>query len=155
MGTSVQREYEPSPWDFVAEQVAEYEASGGREGAVWNGAPVVVLTTVGRHTGKLRKTPVIRFTDGTRYVVVAAQGGAPDHPAWYFNLLADPYVTLQDGDRRRRYVARVAEGEERAAWWAKAAAEYPDVTVYEARTDRTIPVVVLDPIADDGSQVPA
>lgn len=139
-------DYEPSPWDFVAEQVERYEATGGREGGEMEGVPVVILTTVGRKTGKLRKSPIMRVREGDRYVVIASMGGAPTHPAWYFNFLANPEVTLQDGDVVRRYRGRVAEGEERAEWWATAAAVWPDYAVYPTRTDREIPLIILDPL---------
>src|SRR4029079_14169281 len=93
----VQGEYKPSPWDFVANQVREYEESGGTEGLLLEGKPCVILTTKGRRTGKLRKTPLMRVEHDGKYAVVASMGGAPKHPVWYFNLVADPEVTLQDG----------------------------------------------------------
>jgi deazaflavin-dependent oxidoreductase (nitroreductase family) len=139
-------EYEPSPWDFVAEQVEQYESSGGRVGGELEGVPVVILTTVGRRSGKARKSPLMRVTDGERYAVIASKGGAPDHPLWYLNLLAEPEVTLQDGDAVRRYRSRVAEGDERSEWWGKAVDVWPDYAEYPKRTDRKIPLVVLDPV---------
>lgn len=142
----IEGEYEPSPWAPVAEQVERYEATGGREGALLEGAPCVVLWTRGRRTGKVRKTPLIRVNDGERYAVVASMGGAPNHPTWYLNLLADPLVTLQDGPDVRDYRARVAEGADKAAWWALASEVWPAYDDYQAKTDRQIPVVVLDPV---------
>jgi deazaflavin-dependent oxidoreductase (nitroreductase family) len=139
-------EYAPGSWDFAAEQVERYEASGGRDGGDLEGVPVVILTTVGRRTGKLRKAPLMRVSDGERYAVIGSKGGMPTHPEWYLNLLAEPEVTLQDGDRARRYRGHVAEGDERAEWWARAAATWPDYDEYTTRTERRIPVVVLDPI---------
>lgn len=137
--------YAPSPWEPIAEQVRLYEESGGREGAELAGKPCVILWTRGRHTGNLRKAPLMRVRDGDRYAVVASLGGAPKHPVWYLNLLADSRVSLQDGLERHDYVARTAEGDERTAWWKKATAVWPDYDDYQAKTDRTIPVVVLDP----------
>jgi deazaflavin-dependent oxidoreductase (nitroreductase family) len=144
--TTGSSEYEPSPWDFVAEQVRAYEASGGREGGDNEGVPIVVLTTFGRKTGKLRKSPLMRVTDGTRYAVIGSKGGDPMHPGWYLNLLADPEVTLQDGDDVGRYRGHVAEGDERADWWARAVGVWPDFDDYTAHTDRELPLVVLEPV---------
>ena len=144
-GTRPARRYEPSPWDWVAEQVERYEATGGQEGGDFAGAPVVILTTVGRTTGKLRKTPLMRYTDGTSYAAVAGNVGLPDDPEWYLNILAHPEVTLQDGDSVRRYVGRVSEGDERTAWWEKATADFPDLAGIQANTERQFPVVILEP----------
>jgi deazaflavin-dependent oxidoreductase (nitroreductase family) len=138
--------YEPSAWDVVADQVERYEATGGREGGDVEGVPVVILTTVGRKSGKLRKSPLMRVTDGERYVAIASVGGMPTHPAWYLNLLARPEVTLQDGDQVRRYNAHVAQGDEEQEWLARAIDVWPDYAVYPAKTDRHIPVVVLEPL---------
>jgi deazaflavin-dependent oxidoreductase (nitroreductase family) len=137
--------YEPSPWQPIADQVRRYEESGGTEGTDLNGQPCVILWTRGRHSGNVRKTPLMRVTDGERYAVVASLGGSPKHPVWYLNLTADPQVTLQDGGVVRDYVARVVDGEERAEWWERARAVWPDYDGYQTRTDRVIPVVVLEP----------
>jgi deazaflavin-dependent oxidoreductase (nitroreductase family) len=139
-------EYEPSPWPPVAEQVERYESSGGTEGTELEGQPCVILWTRGRHSGKVRKTPLMRVRDGDRYAVVASLGGAPQHPVWYLNLLADPQVSLQDGPELRDYTARTVSGDEKAEWWAKATAVWPDYDSYQASTDREIPVVVLEPV---------
>jgi deazaflavin-dependent oxidoreductase (nitroreductase family) len=145
-GEGTRRAYAPSPWDFVSDQVAQYEATGGQEGGLNEGVPVVILTTVGAKTGKLRKSPLMRVTDGERYVIVGSMGGADQHPQWYFNVLANPEVTLQDGEVVKQYKARVAEGEERAEWWDRAVAVWPDFNEYITRTDRVLPVIVLDPV---------
>lgn len=138
-------EYAPSPDDFTREHTALYESSGGTEGTTLNGRPVIVLTTVGAKTGKLRKTPLMRVEHDGEYAVVASKGGAPEHPTWFGNLLAHPRVALQDGPEVREYDARVVEGDERAAWWARAVEVWPDYERYTTLTDRQIPVVVLTP----------
>ncbi|MBB2914383.1 deazaflavin-dependent oxidoreductase (nitroreductase family) [Streptosporangium becharense] len=139
-------EYEPSTVGFVAEQVELYERTGGAEGDTLQGRPVVILTTRGARSGKIRKTPLMRISDGTRYAVVASQGGAPTNPFWYHNITADPHVSLQDGAVARDYVARRVEGEEREKWWAMAVRTWPDYEKYQKLTNRDIPVFVLDPI---------
>lgn len=137
--------YEPSPWTPIAEQVELYESSGGKEGTLLEGKPCVILWTRGRHSGNVRKTPLMRVTDGERYAVVASLGGAPKHPVWYLNLLADPTVSLQDGAALKDYTARVVEGAERDEWWKRATEVWPAYDEYRTKTDRQIPVVVLDP----------
>jgi deazaflavin-dependent oxidoreductase (nitroreductase family) len=137
--------YEPSPWEPVAEQVRKYEESGGTEGTDLLGQPCVILWTRGRHSGTVRKAPLMRVTDGERYAVVASLGGAPKHPVWYLNMVADPKVSLQDGAELRDYVAREVDGDERAEWWRRAVAVWPSFDEYQASTDRVIPVLVLDP----------
>jgi deazaflavin-dependent oxidoreductase (nitroreductase family) len=143
---ALEGEYEPSAWPPVAEQVERYEASGGREGADLEGVPVIILWTRGRHSGKIRKTPLMRVRDGDRYAVVASLGGAPQHPVWYLNLDADPQVSLQDGPDLKDYRAHTATPEEKAEWWPKATAVWPDYDNYQASTSREIPVVILDPV---------
>ncbi|MFZ6005029.1 MAG: nitroreductase family deazaflavin-dependent oxidoreductase [Actinomycetota bacterium] len=142
----IEGEYEPATWDVASDHVARYESSGGTDGTMIAGAPCVVLWTRGRKTGKVRKSPLMRVTDGERYAAVASMGGQPQHPSWYGNLLADPIVTLQDGPVVRDYRARVVEGDEKAEWWARATAVWPAYDEYQGRTERVIPVVVLDPI---------
>ena len=139
-------EYDPSPASWIAEQVELYERTGGAEGDTLQGRPVIILTTRGAKSGKIRKTPLMRVTDGTRYAVVASQGGAPTNPSWYRNIMADPHVSLQDGGVVRDYVARRVEGEERETWWAMAVENWPDYEEYRNKTDRDIPVLVLDPV---------
>jgi deazaflavin-dependent oxidoreductase (nitroreductase family) len=137
-------EYEPSPYAPIADQVALYERTGGAEGNTLEGRPVIILTTKGAKSGKIRKTPLMRVTDGSCYAVVASQGGAPTNPFWYHNIVADPHVALQDGAIVRDYVARLVEGEERGKWWAMAVETWPDYEEYLKRTDREIPVFVLE-----------
>lgn len=109
------------------------------------GMPVVVLTMRGARTGKTRKVPLMRVEHDGRYAAVASMGGAPQHPVWYYNLLAHPDLVLQDGLERTRMRARELSGEERAVWWDRAVAAYPDYAAYQRRTTRTIPVFVLEP----------
>ena len=140
-------EYEPSPAGWVRNQVQKYEESGGTEGTELNGMPVVILWTKGRHSRKLRKTPLMRVEHDGTYAVVASIGGAPKHPVWYFNVVADPEVTLQDGPNVYDLRAREVTGAEKAEWWKHATAAYPPYDDYQARTDRQIPVFVLEPRA--------
>jgi F420H(2)-dependent quinone reductase len=140
-------EYEPSTQQWVRDQVEEYEGSGGTRGTTLRGMPVVIVTNRGAKSGKLRKTPLMRVEHGGSYALVASMGGAPTHPVWYHNLVADPHVELQDGPVRQDMTARQVTGEERAAWWERAVAAYPDYADYQTRTDREIPVFVLDPVA--------
>ncbi len=108
---------------------------------------MVIVTSRGAKSGKIRKTPLMRVEHDGRYAVVASKGGAPTHPVWYFNLVADPHVQLRDGPVNSEMVARQLSGEEKALWWARAVAAYPDYADYQARTDRQIPVFVLEPAA--------
>jgi len=142
----IEGEYEPSPWDVVADQVDLYESSGGKEGDTLEGRPCIILWTKGRKSGKVRKTPLMRTEKGGSYAVVASMGGAPDHPVWYLNMKADPLVSLQDGAVLKNYTAREVEGEEKAEWWAVAMANWPHFDEYQSNTDRVIPLVVLDPL---------
>jgi deazaflavin-dependent oxidoreductase (nitroreductase family) len=141
----IQGEYAPSPWKFAVDQVALYEATGGAEGRTLQGKPVVILSTLGRHSGKVRKTPLMRVERNGTYAVVASMGGAPKHPVWYLNLTASSTVTLQDGPNVCEMSAREVHGEEKARWWALAVEEWPPYADYQAKTDRQIPVVVLEP----------
>ncbi|CAN5856184.1 nitroreductase family deazaflavin-dependent oxidoreductase [soil metagenome] len=138
-------EYEPSPSKWAREQVEEYEGSGGTAGTTMGGRPVVILTTVGARTGKLRKTPLMRVEHGGDYAVVASMGGSDQHPVWYFNLLANGDVELQDGPVRQDMTARELSGDERAQWWERAVAAFPTYADYELKTSRLIPVFVLEP----------
>src|SRR5579863_5992028 len=137
-------EYEPSAFDFVAEQVRLYEETGGREGGTLEGKPVVILTTRGRRTGALRKSPLMRVEHDGRYVVVASMGGAPQHPVWYLNLVADPRVTLQDGDKVMDLRARTATPEEKQQWWPHCVEAWPPYEDYQKKTTRDIPVVLFE-----------
>ncbi|MEU5419786.1 nitroreductase family deazaflavin-dependent oxidoreductase [Streptomyces sp. NPDC020667] len=138
-------EYEPSPDQRAREQVELYESSGGTQGTTMRGMPVVVLTTRGAKSGKIRKTPLMRVEHGGSYAVVASLGGAPKHPVWYHNIVADPRVELQDGPVRQDMTAREVTGEEKDRWWERAVAAYPDYADYQKKTDREIPVFVLEP----------
>lgn len=137
--------YEPPTWDTAATQVELYESSGGTRGTSLGGAPCVILTTLGRRSGKARKSPLVRVEHEGLYCAVASMGGAPKHPGWYHNLCAHPQVTLQDGPVVTDMVARTVEGAEREEWWARATAVWPAYDDYQARTERVIPVVVLTP----------
>ena len=141
-------DYEPSTQQWVRDQVEHYEGSGGTEGTTMRGKPVVILTTVGVKSGKLRKSPLMRVEHDGNYAVVASQGGAPNHPSWYFNLVAHPRVELQDGPVRRDMTARELAGDEKATWWERAVAAWPDYAAYQTKTDRQIPVFVLEPSTD-------
>ena len=141
-------EYEPGALSWSREQAELYESSGGTEGTTMRGMPVVLLTSRGAKTGKLRKTPLMRVEHDGRYAVVASLGGAPKHPVWYHNLVADSHVELQDGPVRQDMIAREVTGDEKAEWWARAVAAFPDYAEYQAKTERQIPVFVLEPIAD-------
>ena len=141
-------EYAPSTSDRAREQVELYESSGGTRGTTLNGRPVIVLWTLGAKSGKIRKTPLMRVEHEGRYAVVASMGGAPKHPVWYHNVVAHPRVELQDGADKRDYDARELTGAERAEWWARATAVWPDYDAYQARTDRVIPVFLLEPATD-------
>jgi deazaflavin-dependent oxidoreductase (nitroreductase family) len=138
--------YQPSPHEFVANQVKLYEETGGEQGGTLEGKPCVILTTKGRTSGQLRKSPLMRVEHDGRYVVVASQGGAPKHPQWYLNLLADPTVTLQDGSRVMELQARTASPAEKEVWWPYALAVWPAYDQYQTKTSRDIPVVILDPV---------
>lgn len=118
-------------------------ASGGTEGAEMKGMRVVLLTTVGAKTGKLRKTPLMRVEHDGQYAIVASLGGAPKHPVWYYNVAKNPRVELQDGTVTGDYDAREVFGDEKARWWDRAVAAYPDYADYQKKTDRAIPVFVL------------
>ncbi|GAB2758619.1 nitroreductase family deazaflavin-dependent oxidoreductase [Nocardioides pakistanensis] len=143
---ALEGEYVPSPSQWVRDQVELYESSGGTEGTTLRGMPVVVVTSVGARSGKIRKTPLMRVEHEGSYALVASQGGAPKHPTWYFNLKAHPEVMIQDGPARRTYRAREVTGEEKATWWDRAVAAFADYADYQARTDREIPVFVAEPV---------
>jgi deazaflavin-dependent oxidoreductase (nitroreductase family) len=138
-------EYEPSTAQWVREHVEEFESSDGARGGDLRGMPIVVMTMKGAKSGKLRKVPVMRVEAGGVYAVVASLGGAPKNPVWYNNLVANPSVELQDGSERYDVVAREVTGDEKALWWERAVAAYPDYADYQARTTREIPVFVLEP----------
>jgi deazaflavin-dependent oxidoreductase (nitroreductase family) len=138
-------EYVPSPSDWAREQVEKFEATGGAEGGDLQGKPIIVLTSVGAKSGKLRKTPLMRVEHDGEYAVVASLGGAPKHPVWYWNLLKNPRVELQDGAVKREFVAREVSGDERALWWDRSVEAWPDYANYQTKTERVIPIFVLTP----------
>ncbi|AXG79727.1 nitroreductase family deazaflavin-dependent oxidoreductase [Streptomyces paludis] len=137
-------EYEPSTFPMARDQVELYEGSGGTEGTTMRGMPVIILTTLGAKSGKIRKSPLMRVEHNGAYAAVASLGGAPKHPVWYFNVKADPRVELRDGTERWDMIAREVTGEEKAAWWARAVEAYPEYAEYQEKTDREIPVFVLE-----------
>ncbi|MGH3207453.1 MAG: nitroreductase family deazaflavin-dependent oxidoreductase, partial [Sciscionella sp.] len=125
-------EYAPNTMDWVREHVERIENSGGKEGTTMRGMPVVVLTTLGARSGKLRKTPVMRVEHEGSYAAVASLGGAPKNPVWYYNLVANTRVDLQDGEYTQEMTAREVTGEEKAQWWERAVAAFPDYADYQA-----------------------
>jgi F420H(2)-dependent quinone reductase len=147
MVMSLDGEYEPSPEQWVREQVAAYEASGGEQANTlpdhpeW---PIVVITSKGAKSGKLRKNPVMRVEKDGVYAAVASKGGAPEHPTWYHNFVEHPVVELQDGPEPHDYRARIISGAERAEWWERAVAQYSPYAEYQEKTDREIPVFLLE-----------
>lgn len=138
--------WEPGNADWATKQVRAFEASDGQEANTLRGVPIVVVTMAAKTPGVLRKIPVMRVEHDGEYAVVASKGGAPAHPGWYHNLVRSPHVELQDGGVRRDYVARLVDGAERDAWWARAVAVWPDYAGYQAKTDRVIPVFVVSRI---------
>ncbi|MCL9795551.1 nitroreductase family deazaflavin-dependent oxidoreductase [Frankia sp. AgKG'84/4] len=128
-----------------AEHVRAYQETGGETGYLWNGVPTLLLTTTGRRSGQPRTTPLIFARDGDDYLLIASTGGAPKHPLWYLNLQAQPQAEIQVRDRKIAVTARTAEGDERTRLWKVAATTWPNYDVYQTRTDRVIPVVVLTP----------
>jgi len=140
---SLEGEYEPSTAKWVRDQVADYESSGGKRGSTLreSGLPVIIVTSRGNKSGKLRKTPLMRVEHDGEYLLVGSQGGAPTHPVWYYNLKADPQaVTIQDGPEPFDAVVRELSGDERATWWKRAVAAFPPYAEYQQKTERTIPV---------------
>jgi deazaflavin-dependent oxidoreductase (nitroreductase family) len=138
-------EYEPSTSEWAREQAERFEATGGQEANELRGRPIIVLTTVGAKTGKLRKNALMRVEHEGEYAVVASKGGNDRNPTWYHNLVAHPHVELQDGAVKLDYLARELAGEERELWWERAVATWPDYATYVTKTDRLIPVFVLTP----------
>jgi deazaflavin-dependent oxidoreductase (nitroreductase family) len=142
----LQGEYAPSSAEWVRKQVEEIESSGGTRGNEMRGMRVIVVTSLGHGSGKLRKNPVMRVEHDGKYAAVASKGGAPEHPAWYRNLVEHPLVEVQDGTAKGDYTARELSGDERAEWWERAVAAFPDYADYQEKTDREIPVFVLEPV---------
>ncbi len=138
-------DYEPSAWDWVAKQVDQYESSGGTKGLTLQGKPVIVVSMRGRKSGKLRKAALMKVEHDGAYALVASKGGDPNHPGWYHNIVADPDVTVQDGTLVQDMRAREVDGTERDDWWARAVEAWPDYANYQRKTERTIPVLVVEP----------
>lgn len=146
---TLQGEYVPSQWDWVRDQVAAFEASDGAEANTLRdtGDPIVVITSVGAKSGGLRKNPVMRVERDGKYLAVASKGGADEQPAWYYNFVEHPLVDLQDGANKQSYTARVLTGAERADWWDHAVATWSTYAEYQTKTDREIPIFLLEPVA--------
>lgn len=146
IGMALQGEYAPSTSAWARKQAEQIEESGGTKNTALNGMPVVVLTTVGAKSGKLRKSPLMRVEHNGEYLAVASLGGAPQNPQWYHNVVAHPEVDLRDGESVGSYTAReLPQGAERDAWWERAVAAYPSYADYQTKTSRVIPVFVLTP----------
>jgi deazaflavin-dependent oxidoreductase (nitroreductase family) len=144
---TVDTEYELSPTEWVRKQTERILATGTTDGVYVKGRPVVLVTTTGAKSGKIRLVPLMRVEHDGVYAIVASKGGAPEHPVWYRNVKAHPEVTVQDGTVTRAYTAREVHGDERATWWERAVAAYPPYAEYQRKTDREIPVFVLEPAA--------
>jgi deazaflavin-dependent oxidoreductase (nitroreductase family) len=139
-------EYEPSPEKWVRDQVEAYESSGGTRGnTLSTGQPVVIITSIGAKSGKIRKAPLMRVEYGGRYALVASLGGAPKHPTWYFNLVKHPHIELQDGPAPHDMTVRLLDGDEKAEWWDRAVEAFPNYAAYQMKTDREIPVFLAEP----------
>ena len=139
-------EYEPSTSEWARTQAERYEATNGEEAGDLRGMPVIVLTSLGAKSGKLRKTALMRVEHDGKYAVIASLGGAEKHPVWYFNLQQHPLVELQDKAVKRDYAVRELEGAERTEWWARAVEAYPPYADYQVKTERLIPVLLLEPV---------
>jgi len=143
----IEGDYEPSTWEWVRDQVDAYEASGGTEAATLRetGIPIIVMTTRGQKSGKVRKVPLMRVEHEGEYAIIASKGGAPAHPGWYHNLMADSHVMIQDGPEPFDAEVRLIDGAERAAWWERAVAVFPPYAEYQEKTERLIPVFIAAP----------
>jgi F420H(2)-dependent quinone reductase len=142
-----------SPEGWVRDQTLRILETGTTEGVTVAGKPVVLVTTTGARSGKSRLVPLMRVEHDGRYAIVASKGGAPEHPVWYANVHKHPEVALQDGTVTKRYAAREISGAERDEWWERAVAAYPPYAEYQQKTDRLIPVFVLEPVGEDAEQV--
>lgn len=138
--------YEPSPWEPISAEVERYERTDGSAPSDLVGDHWMILWTIGARSGRVRKTPLVRVTDGAgRYAVIGSQGGAPTNPNWVHNLRANPVARIQDGATVHELTAREADGDEKASWWSRATELWPDYDNYQAATDRRIPLFVLEP----------
>ncbi|HEV7792013.1 MAG TPA: nitroreductase family deazaflavin-dependent oxidoreductase [Pseudonocardia sp.] len=140
------RTLRPSPVDWVRNQVEQYESSDGREGNTMKDLPVIVLTTKGARTGNLRKSPLMRVEHDGKYLIVASLGGAPTHPVWYHNAVANPTVEVQDGAIRQDMATRELDGDEREVWWKRAVDAFPPYAEYQEKTSRVIPILICEPV---------
>jgi deazaflavin-dependent oxidoreductase (nitroreductase family) len=136
-------EYEPSTLDWAREQAEKFEASDGGQANTIQGKPIILLTSVGAKSGKLRKTPLMRVEHAGEYLVVGSLGGAPKNPVWVYNLRNNPHVELQDGAEKQDYTARELSGDEREVWWQRAVEAFPNYAVYQTKTERVIPIFLL------------
>ncbi len=141
---AIEGEYEPSTWEWVRDQVELYESTGGAEGNTLmdTGIPIIITSMIGHKSGKVRKVPLMRVEHEGEYAVIASKGGSPTHPGWYYNLMADPTIAIQDGPEPIQTEVRLVVGDERAAWWERAVAVYPPYQEYQDATDRHIPVFI-------------
>jgi deazaflavin-dependent oxidoreductase (nitroreductase family) len=142
---SLEGEYEPSTAQWVRDQVEAYESSKGERASTLRdtGLPIIIVTSRGNKSGKLRKTPLMRVEHDGEYLLVASKGGAPQHPVWYYNLVADPdAVAIQDGPAPFDVHVRELTGEERAVWWQRAVAAFPPYADYQVKTQRLIPILL-------------
>lgn len=140
-------EYVPSPEEWVRTQVDTYESSNGAEGTTLNGKPVVIVSSIGRKSGKLRKSPLMRVEHDGSYALIASMGGAPKNPVWYWNIVDHPQVEIRDEQAIGSYVARELHGDERELWWKRAVEVWPPYAEYATKTDRVIPVLLAEPVA--------
>ncbi|GAA1620514.1 nitroreductase family deazaflavin-dependent oxidoreductase [Kribbella sancticallisti] len=143
---STDEDYAPSPTGWVRDAVAKIEAAGDTKAGQWNEQKLVLLTMRGAKSGKSRKVPLMRVEHDGRYVAVGSNSGATNHPVWYYNLLADPKITLQDGTESRPMIARELHGDERTEWWKRATAVFPTYLSYQQETDRLLPLFLLEPV---------
>jgi len=143
----IQGEYAPSTSDWARKQAEAFEASNGTKSNDMRGMPIIVVTSIGAKSGKVRKTPLMRVEHEGDYAAVASLGGAPKNPVWYYNFKKNPHVELQDETVKKDYIAREVSGEERDIWWERAVAAYPDYADYQQKTERVIPVFVLSPLS--------
>ena len=145
----IEGDYEPSTWDWVRDQVQEYEGSAGAKGNTLRetGLAIIVMTTICHKSGKVRKVPLMRVEHEGEYAIVGSKGGAPANPGWYHNLMADPKVTIQDGPEPFDAEVRLVSGAERDVWWERAVAAFAPYREYQEKTDRQIPLLIASPVS--------
>ena len=140
-----------SPVELISQHVVNYESSNGTEGYLLNGSPVVILTSKGAKTGRMRKVPLMRVEHNGQYAIVASSAGSDQHPGWYYNLIREPHVQIQDGPIKGDFVAREIRGDERSTWMSRALVTWPDFAEYERKTTRSIPVFLLTAVERQGA----